>query len=207
MSSTIRLHALAQHSRFANCTNVRDMHSTWASAHWTLVGPAVAQRSHPVDADRYIGGTDNDGIEGTDPQRHGRCHALRDTQRRDTLRMLAAAIKQVEVDEQTTLDDAGVLAVLTKQAKQRRESIAEYEQAGRTDLVESEQDELVIIESYLPQMMSREEIAALAAPIVAELGASGPKDMGKVMGRLMPQLKGKADGRDVNEVVRALLQG
>ncbi len=130
-----------------------------------------------------------------------------DTQRRDTLRMLAAAIKQVEVDDQTTLDDAGVLAVLNKQAKQRRESIAEYEKAGRADLVASEQDELVIIESYLPQMMSREEIAAIAAPIVAELGASGPKDMGKVMGRLMPQVKGKADGRDVNEVVRALLQG
>lgn len=130
-----------------------------------------------------------------------------DTERRDTLRMLAAAIKQVEVDDQTTLDDAGVLAVLSKQAKQRRESIAEYEKAGRDDLVEAEQNELTIIESYLPQMMSREEIAALAAPIVAELGAAGPKDMGKVMGRLMPQLKGKADGRDVNEVVRALLQG
>lgn len=130
-----------------------------------------------------------------------------DTERRDTLRMLAAAIKQVEVDDQTTLDDAGVLAVLSKQAKQRRESIAEYEKAGRDDLVEAEQNELTIIESYLPQMMSREEIAALAAPIVVELGAAGPKDMGKVMGRLMPQLKGKADGRDVNEVVRALLQG
>lgn len=130
-----------------------------------------------------------------------------DTEKRDTLRMLTAAVKQVEVDQQTTLDDAGVLAVLTKQAKQRRESIADYQQAGRDDLVAEEQKELAIIEVYLPKMMSRDEIRALAEPLIAELGATSPKDMGKVMGRLMPQVKGKADGRDVNEVVRSLLQG
>ncbi len=129
-----------------------------------------------------------------------------DTEKRDTLRMLLAAIKQVEIDDQVTLDDQGVTAVLTKQAKQRRESIADYEKAGRSELAATEQSELAIIESYLPQMMSREEIRALAADVIAQLGVSDTKGMGQVMGRLMPQVKGKADGRLVNEVVRSLLQ-
>ncbi|HID53556.1 MAG TPA: GatB/YqeY domain-containing protein [Anaerolineae bacterium] len=128
-----------------------------------------------------------------------------DKEKRDTLRLLQAAIKQEEIDGQTTLDDAGVQAVLTRQAKQRRESIADYEKAGRSELAEEERRQLVIIESYLPQMMSREEIESLAAQAIAEVNASDVKDMGKVMGRLMPQLKGKADGRLVNEVVRGLL--
>ncbi|HFE66191.1 MAG TPA: GatB/YqeY domain-containing protein [Chloroflexi bacterium] len=128
-----------------------------------------------------------------------------DKEKRDTLRLLQAAIKQAEIDGQTTLDDAGTQAVLTKQAKQRRESIADYEKAGRPELAEEERRQLVIIESYLPQMMSREEIEQLAVQAIAEVNASDVKDMGKVMGRLMPQLKGKADGRLVNEVVRGLL--
>ncbi len=130
-----------------------------------------------------------------------------DPEKRNTIRLLLAAIKQTEVDEQRTLDDAGVQAVLMKQAKQRRESIADYEQAGRLDLASQEKAELVIIESYLPQQMSREQIEAAAEKTIADLGASSPKDMGKVMGRLMPALKGQADGRVVNEVVRELLQG
>ncbi len=130
-----------------------------------------------------------------------------DRKKRDALRMLQAAIKQVEVDDRVTLEDAGVLQVLTKQSKQRRESLAEYTKAGRHDLAEQEKYELEIIQPYLPQMMSREEIAALAAQAVADTGASSPKDMGKVMGKLMPQVKGKADGRLVNEVVRELLAG
>lgn len=91
------------------------------------------------------------------------------------------------------------------QAKQRRESIAEYEKAGRVDLVAVEKSELDIIESYLPQMMSREEIEVAAVKCIADIGATGSKDMGKVMGKLIPQLKGKADGRMVNDVVRSLL--
>jgi uncharacterized protein YqeY len=129
-----------------------------------------------------------------------------DNEKRDTLRLLLAAIKQTEIDGQKSLDDEGVQAVLTKQAKQRRESIADYEHAGRGDLAEREKAELLIIESYLPQMMSREEITEMATQTIASLGASGPKDTGRVMGSLMPQVKGKADGRLVSEIVRELLQ-
>ncbi len=129
-----------------------------------------------------------------------------DNETRDTLRMLLAAIKQVEVDtKQDNLKEADVLAIVNKQAKQRRESIAEYESAGRSDLAAVEVTELAIIERYLPQQMNREEISALVTKVIVEVGASGPKDKGKVMGRLMPQVKGKADGRLVNEVVTELL--
>ena len=129
-----------------------------------------------------------------------------DNEKRDTLRLLLAAVKQAEVDGQKTLDDNGVQAVLSKQAKQRRESIADYEKAGRNDIAELEKAELSIIESYLPTMMSREEIVELAKQTVSRVGASGPQDTGRVMGSLMPQVKGKADGRLVNEVVRELLR-
>lgn len=128
-----------------------------------------------------------------------------DNRKRDILRMLQAAIKQIEIDDRVTLDDAGVLQVLTKQAKQRRESIAEYTKAGRDDLVEQEAYELGVIEAYLPQMMSKEEIEVLVKQAIADTGATSSKDMGKVMGKLMPQVKGKADGRLVNEVVREQL--
>lgn len=130
-----------------------------------------------------------------------------DNQKRDALRMLLAAIKQVEIDDQVTMDDAGVLQVLTKQAKQRRESLDEYTKAGRDDLAVQEKYELEVIEGYLPQMMSREEIEVLVKQVIADTGATSPKDMGKVMGKLMPQVKGKADGRLVNEVVREQLAG
>ncbi len=129
-----------------------------------------------------------------------------DTAKRNALGLLLAAIKQEEVDNQTSLDDAGVLAVLSKQAKQRRESITDYEKAGRPEAAANEQAELTIIESYLPQQMGRGEIMAIAAEIVAELGVTDAKGMGQVMGKLMPRLKGQADGRLVNEVVRDLLQ-
>jgi uncharacterized protein YqeY len=140
-------------------------------------------------------------IDTADAMRSG------DKEKRDTLRLLLAAIKQVEIDQQKdNLTDEEVLDVLNKQAKQRRESIADYEAAGREDLVHEEQAQLDLIETYLPVQMTREEIAELAANIINELGAVGPQDTGKVMGRLMPQVKGKADGRMVNEVVRELLQ-
>ena len=126
-------------------------------------------------------------------------------EKRDALRMLMAAVKQVEVDERVSLDDEGVLKLLGKQAKQRRESIADYEKAGRLEMAAEEQAELDIIEAYLPQMMSREEVTAVASTLISELNVSGPKAMGQVMGRLMGQLKGKADGRTVNQVVRELL--
>lgn len=129
-----------------------------------------------------------------------------DTTKRDTLRMMLAAIKQVEVDERTVLDDEGCMKVLAKQAKQRKESISDAEKAGRDDLIKQEQAELTIIESYLPQMMSHAEIEAVAAEVIKEQGASGMKDMGRVMGTLMPRLQGRADGKLTSQVVRELLQ-
>ncbi len=131
----------------------------------------------------------------------------KDTQTRDTLRLIMAAIKQVEVDNKVELDDQGITEVLTKQAKQRRESIADYEKAGRADLADVEKADLQVIEKYLPKMMSKEEIHVIASGIIAELDTSNPKVMGQIMGKLMPQVKGKADGRIVNEVVREILQG
>ncbi len=129
----------------------------------------------------------------------------RDNAVRDTLRLILAAVKQADVDQQTTLDDEGVQTLLMKQAKQRQESITAYEEAGREDLAAPERQELLVIEKYLPKMMSRDGIMALATQIVAEVGGDGPRAMGAVMGKIMPQVKGKADGRLVNEVVRELL--
>ncbi|MEW5989200.1 MAG: GatB/YqeY domain-containing protein [Chloroflexota bacterium] len=129
-----------------------------------------------------------------------------DLVRRDTLRLVLAAIKQSEVDGGRPLNEADVQAVLTRQIKQRRESVADYERAGRPDLAAKEQAELQIIESYLPQMMSREEIATLARQVIGEMDIKDAKGMGQVMSKLMPQVKGKADGRLVNEVVREMLQ-
>jgi uncharacterized protein YqeY len=128
-----------------------------------------------------------------------------ETERRDVLRLLVAAIKQEEVDQRQTLEDAQVQEVLVKQAKQRRESIADAERAGRADLVEAEERELAIIEEYLPQQMSRDEVEAAARQVIDELGVQDMKGMGQVMSRLMPQLKGQADGRVVSDVVRDLL--
>lgn len=128
------------------------------------------------------------------------------TQKRNVLRGLLAAVKQVEVDGRQTLDDEGVQTVLRKEIKQRQESIVDFAKAGRTADVEQLQAEIGLIENYLPQMLSREEVAAIALAIIADLGVTDAKGMGQVMGRLMPQLKGRADGRLVNEVVRDLLK-
>jgi uncharacterized protein YqeY len=128
-----------------------------------------------------------------------------DAQKRNTLRGLLAAIKQAEVDGRQELNDEGVQAVLRKEIKQRQESIADYEKAGRPSDVEQLQAEKSLIESYLPQMLSRAEIETIASAVIADLGVTGLNGMGQVMGRLMPQLKDRADGRLVNEVVRDLL--
>ena len=130
-----------------------------------------------------------------------------DAARRDTLRHVLAAVKQVEVDTRKELSDADVEQVLTREAKRRRESIEGFEKGGRADLVSKEQSELRLIESYLPQQMSRTEIEALARRAIAESGAQSAAQIGAVMQRLMPQVKGKADGKLVNQVVRALLAG
>lgn len=132
---------------------------------------------------------------------------LRQTNRRDTLRLLLAAIQQIEVDQQVDLDDDGVMGVLAKQAKLRKESIADAKAAGRRELVAQEASELEIIETYLPQPMSEDEIKSIALQVIEATGATTIKDMGAVMGQLMPQVKGRADGRVVSDVVRDLLTG
>ena len=110
-----------------------------------------------------------------------------------TLRQLTAAIKQKEVDERVTLDDNGVLAVLEKQVKQRKDSIEQYEKAGRSDLADKEKYELEIIQSYLPQPLSEEELNTLIDEAINASGASSMKEMGKVMAVLKPQVQGRAD--------------
>ncbi len=131
----------------------------------------------------------------------------RDKPRVETLRMLRAAIKNAEIAQQKPLEDPDVLAVIAKGAKQHRESIAEFQKGNRQDLVDKEEAELSILLEYLPQQMSRDEIIAATRQVVEEVGARGPGDKGKVMQKLMPQLKGKAEGRDINEVVTELLGG
>ena len=129
-----------------------------------------------------------------------------DTQRRDVLRMVLAAIKQTEIDGRVLLDDAGVQDVLRKQVKLRQESVIDFDRAGRAEDVARETAEAALIESYLPQMMARDEIEQLARAAIAETGVADAKGIGQVMSRLMPQVKGRADGRLVNDVVRSLLK-
>jgi uncharacterized protein len=129
----------------------------------------------------------------------------KDHQTRDTLRLLQAAVKQREVDERVELDDAGVVAVLDKLVKQRKDSIAAFEQAGRQDLVDQEQAELAVLQTYLPERLSAEAVAEAVQAIVTQLGANGPGDMGKVMGAAKAQLAGKADMGQVSAAVKAAL--
>ncbi|NWG15704.1 MAG: GatB/YqeY domain-containing protein [Chloroflexi bacterium] len=131
--------------------------------------------------------------------------ASKDSARRDAIRLVMSAIKQVEVDERKELSADEVYGVLQKEAKKRRESIDEMEKAGRADLAAQEKFELDILEAFLPRQLSREEVAALARDTIAQTGASSVKEMGKVMAVLMPKVKGLADGKLVNDVVRELL--
>ena len=122
-----------------------------------------------------------------------------------TIRGLLAAMKQKEVDERIELDDAAVIGIVDKLIKQRKDSISQFGAAGRTDLVDKETAELQVLESYLPQRLSADEIAAAVAAIVAELGATGPGDMGKVMGAVKAKLAGKADMGLVSAAVKQAL--
>ncbi len=124
-----------------------------------------------------------------------------------TIRLLLAAIKQKEVDERVELDDAAVAAVIEKLVKQRKDSVTQYLAAARQDLADAEQAEIAILAAYLPEKMSTEETAAAVAAAVAETGASGPADMGKLMAVLKPRLAGKADMAEVSKLVKAALAG
>ena len=130
----------------------------------------------------------------------------KDAERLGTIRFLLAAIKQREVDERIVLDDVQVIGVLDKMVKQRKDSITAFQQAGRTDLVDKETAEMKVLEGYLPQRLSADEVAAEVARIVKELGAAGPGDMGKVMGAVKSQLAGKADMGMVSTAVKGALK-
>ena len=129
----------------------------------------------------------------------------KETERLSTIRLLQAAMKQKEVDERVELDDAMVIAIVDKMIKQRKDSIAAYEGAGRQDLADKEKAEIAVIQAYLPERMSAEAVSAAVQAIVAELGASGPGDMGKVMGAAKAQLAGKAEMAQVSAAVKAAL--
>jgi uncharacterized protein len=129
----------------------------------------------------------------------------KDTERLGTIRLLTAAMKQKEVDERVELDDVAVIGIVDKMLKQRKDSIEAFEKAGRQDLADKEKAEVTVLQAYLPARLSADEVAAEVKAIVAELGAKGPGDMGKVMGAVKSRLAGKADMGQVSAAVKAAL--
>ena len=128
-----------------------------------------------------------------------------DTTRRSVIRMVMAAIKNAEIATRDTLEESDVLGIIAKEAKVREESIEAFKQGNRQDLVDQQEAELAILQEYLPKQASREEIVAAARTVIAEVGAEGLRDKGKVMPVLVARFKGKADGREINAVVTELL--
>ena len=126
--------------------------------------------------------------------------------RLSVIRMARANIKNIEIDEKRELNDDEVLAVLMKEVKMRQDSLEEFTKAGREELVEQAKQEIAILRKYLPEQLSDEELKALVEEAVAETGAAGPKDMGKLMAALMPKTRGRADGKRINTMVRELLK-
>jgi uncharacterized protein YqeY len=129
-----------------------------------------------------------------------------DVLRRSVLRTIRSEVHNEEIALQKTLDDEGIIGVLAKQVKQRRESIFEFRKGQREDLVKREEDDLAVLQEYLPPQLTAEELMSLVQRVIGEVEAQGPGDKGKVMGKLMPQVKGKAEGSAVNEVVSKLLE-
>ena len=129
----------------------------------------------------------------------------RDDLRRSTLRLIRAAIQNEEIARRKSLDDAEVITILSRLVRQHQESITEFRRGNRPDLVEREEAELAFVRQYLPQQLTHQEVTELARQVIAEVGASGPTDLGKVMGRLMPQVRGRAEGAAVRQVVAELL--
>ena len=128
-----------------------------------------------------------------------------DTVKRSVVRLALSAIQNAEIAKQAALEDSDILGVIAKEAKRREESIEAFEQGNRQDLVDKEKEELAILQEYLPEQMSRDEIVEAARKVIEEVGARGPGDKGKVMPKLIAQLKGRADGREINTVVTELL--
>ena len=129
-----------------------------------------------------------------------------DKVRRSVIRLVMAAIRNAEIAKQADLDDTDILGVIAKEVRQRRESIEAFKQGDRQDLVAQEEVELTILNEYLPRQMTREEVITAARRVIEEVGAQGSGDKGKVMPKLIAQLKGRADGREINAVVTELLQ-
>ena len=130
----------------------------------------------------------------------------KDKVRKATITMIRAAILQVEKDQQVQLDDSAILDIISKQRKQRRDSLEDFEKADREDLVEQTKAEIEIIDAYLPKQLSQEEIEKIVDETISETGVQSVKEMGKIMGALMPKVKGVADGKLVNQIVRKKLQ-
>jgi uncharacterized protein YqeY len=130
----------------------------------------------------------------------------RNQTRLDALRFLKSAINRVEIDQRATLDDAGITDVIVRQVKDRRDSIRIFEQGNRQDLVAKESADLVVLEEYLPPQLSDAELTQLVQDVISQVGAETIRDKGKVMGRLMPQVQGKADGAQVNAIVTHFLE-
>ena len=128
-----------------------------------------------------------------------------DTVKRSTLRLLMASIGNAEIAKRATLDDADILGIIAKEVRQRQESIESFKQGNRPDLVAKEEVEMVLLQEYLPQQMTREEVVKAARQVIGEVGAQGLGDKGKVMPKIIAQLKGRADGREINAVVTELL--
>ena len=128
-----------------------------------------------------------------------------DTVKRSVLRLLLSAINNAVIAKRASLEDGDILGIIAKEAKHRQESIEAFKQGNRPDLVAQEEAELAILQEYLPQQMAREEVVATARRIIQEVGAQGPRDKGKVMPKIIAELKGKADGREINEIVTELL--
>ena len=131
----------------------------------------------------------------------------RSQQRLEALRFLKSAINRVEIDRRVTLDDDGVTEVIVRQVKDRRDSIRMFQEGNRQDLVEKESADLVVLEEYMPPQLGEEELVALIEDTIRQVGAETIRDKGKVMGRLMPQVQGKADGQQVNAIVTRMLEG
>jgi uncharacterized protein len=131
----------------------------------------------------------------------------KDSARLGAIRFLQAAIKQKEVDERVTLDDAAIVGVIEKMTKQRRDSISQFEQAGRTDLADKEKAELALLQSYLPQQFTDDELLAVIKAAIAEVGVAGPQAMGKVMVVVKPRIAGRADPARASALVKQLLAG
>lgn len=131
----------------------------------------------------------------------------RDKLRVSTIRLVLAEIKNEEIAKRDALDDEELLGIVAREARKRKESIAEFEKGGRQDLVDKEKRELTLIEGYLPEQLTEEEVRKLVEETIEEVGAASAADLGKVMGKLMPGLKGKFDGRKANQIVRDALGG